>query len=280
MQHRFEFELSRDEYVAGLAILTDELRKRDPWRTRVLWEQGVAIFAIILLVMALFPNGVLAVLIVAFFISILEIVMRPRWMRGTRGISYDPAVAEQVVELDSEGLSERSPARLRRWPWASVRQVHDSDYGVMFETAGWDMVMLPARLWANAADRAKFVGEMPCALAARPSGKPKDVPALTFSAMLPIACLAAAVEVLGLLQNIFLPATPLAWTIRSGALPLLVGLVLALIIAGAFCYAVFRIAKWGLIRIHNRSPRAAEFAIQAIILAIPVYFIAAYFRWI
>ena len=279
MGDRFEYRLSRDEYVAGLSVLTEELRLRDPWRSRVLWEQGIAILAIILLVTVLFPAGVFAVLIVCFFVSLFEFVMRPRWARGMTGVSYDPAVAEEVVEIDDAGVSQRSAARLRSWPWESVRQAHDVDAGVVLELAGWDMVMLPARLWQDSEDQRAFVMRLPCAVAERRESQPKKIPAPAFSTMLPIAALAAAVEALAIVTGLLpLPRAEHVALGENGIF--LAAFAAAILVAALFAYAVFRVARTLLVRLHDKSPRVAEVAVQALLWAIPLYFIAAYFGWL
>lgn len=279
MEHRFEYRLSRDEYVAGLSVLTEELRRRDPWRARVLWEQGIAILVIILLVMLLFPSGVFAVLIVCFFVSLFEFAMRPRWTRGMTGVSYDPAVAEETVEIDDAGVSQRGAARLRSWPWTSVRQVHDAEPGLVLEVAGWDMVILPARLWDDAQTRQAFVAQLPCPVAGPQANEPRKIPAPAFSALLPIAALAAAVEALAIVTG-QLPL-PRAEHAGQGATGLFVAAFgVAVLLGGLFAYAMFRLARRLLVRLHDKSPRAAILAVQALLWAIPLYFIAAYFGWV
>ena len=281
MRHEFDYELTRDEYVAGLTVLMEQLRRQDAARARVLWEQIVGVIAIILIVMIFFPEGALALLVATLLVSMLQWGMSRRWLRTGTGISYDPQVARMHIEIDDSVVVERSANRQRRWSWDGIRQVHATDALVLFELVGWDMLVLPARLWPGDAERKAFVDSLPASVAraAPPRANQELAMRRGFSDTVQIAALAAAVDALAL------GALALQWV--TPPLPSGTGAAegLAIVIGGvllscAFAYAAFRFARSALPRLHESSPAAATVAAAALIWIVPIYLIAAYFQWI
>ncbi len=46
---------------------------------------------------------------------------------------------------------------MRQWGWDAVRRVHRPAGYIVIELAGWDMIVLPDRLWPRPADRENFI---------------------------------------------------------------------------------------------------------------------------
>ena len=279
MQRRFEYHLSKDDYVAGLSLLFEQLRRSDRPAKRRAWEQVAMVGAVLAVVGVLFPSSIAGVLVAAFLVSVLEFVLRPRWMRGARGISYDPAVADMTVALDAEGISETTQERVRRWPWSAVRQVHESDAGLVFELAGWDMVILPTHLWPDRAARAAIVQELPCTLATPDPNQPRTFGGAAFNELLPLAAFAVPLELL-FLATTFAPALWLSQIRPSGPEVFWGGLLAILIVIAAVGYALYRAVRLGLVRLGNRSPKAAAIVIQLIIWTTMATTLAVLVGWL
>ena len=279
MQHRFEYHLRRDDYVAGLSLLFEQLRRSDRPAKRRAWEQVAMVVAVLAIVGVLFPNAITGVLVAAFLVSVFEFVLRPRWMRGAHGISYDPALSDMTITFDDNGISETTQERLRQWPWSAVRQVHEIDAGLIFELAGWDMVILPARLWSDRAGRAAFVEELPCKLATPDPNLPSKFGGAAFNELLPLAAFAVPLELLFMAVT-FAPARWLSQIRPSGPEVFWGGLIATLIVLAALGYALYRLVRVGLIRLQNRSARAAAIVIQLIVWTVMVTTLAVVFGWL
>lgn len=281
MRHEFDYELSKDEYIAGLIILMEQLRRQDAARARVLWEQIAGVIAIILIVMVFFPEGALALLVATLLVSVLQWVMSRRWLRTGTGISYDPQVARMHIEIDDSGVVEHSANRERRWSWDGIRQVHDTGALVVLELAGWDMLVLPARLWTGEAERKAFLDSLPAQLTrAEPLRANQELATRRgFPETVQIAALAAAVDALAL-GALALPWVTPRLPSGTGAAEGLAIVIGGVLLSCAFAYAALRFARSALPRLHESSPAAATVAAATLIWIVPIYLIAAYFEWI
>ncbi len=103
MHERFQFVLSKDEYVVGLTALTDQLGRQDTSRTPRLIEQLAVFVGVMAIIIIAFPDAVLGILVAAVLVSVATTALQRRWLRGATGQSYDAAVAEQEVVIGRRG---------------------------------------------------------------------------------------------------------------------------------------------------------------------------------
>lgn len=279
MRADFEYRLTRDEYVVGLAALMKQLGQHDDQRTRRLLEQ-LAVFVAVFLVLAItWPDVLAGFLVGSVLLTILLGAMRGRWLKGATGVSYDPAAADHRVAIAPDGIADRSAMRERSWTWSAVRRIHDLEQAVVLEFVGWDMLVLPNRLWGDGTARRDFLDRSrELATEAVPVETSSKVPSLDACDLLTLGAIGAAVDVLAL----FVFALPVhrgpgppvsdAGFLAMFAALLLLGLVLA--------YVAYRFAETGLIRLHDSSPRSAVGLAHALIWAVPLYMLIAYWGWI
>lgn len=280
MHGQFRYRLSKDEYVVGLSALMNELGRQDEGRTRRLVEQ-LAIFGLVLAAITVaFPDALVGLLVATLLLAVFMGALRARWLRGATGQSYDPAVADHEVEITGDGIFDRSPLRERRWSWSAVRSIHDLKQAVVLELAGWDMLVMPDRLWSNGEERSAFLQDIlrfatdvrPAAVVGR-----KLAPVGTHD-LLTLGALAAAVDVFALAS--FAVPTLRGWVPAIGDAAF-VGIFAAMLLAGvALAYVAYRAARRTLMRLQDSWPAAAIGIAQALIWAVPVYMLIAYMGWI
>jgi hypothetical protein len=279
MQAQFEYRLTKDEYILGLAALTDQLGRQDDGRTRRILEQLAIVVAVLTVITFVFPDAVMGVLIAAVLLGILQGLLRERWIRGATGQSYDESVAQQHVEIADQGILTRCPLRERRWAWPAVRRIHDLEGAVVFELVGWDMIVLPDRLWNDRDARQAFLGEVR-ALATEAASPDRPVKTASFDRLdlLRIGAIAAGVDVLAI-AVFSLPAhrgpTPPvddAAFLATFAILLLIGIALG--------YFAYRVARDALPRLHDSSPSAALLLSYLLVCAVPAYMLIAYLGWV
>lgn len=279
MQAEFHYELSKDEYVAGLTPVMDELGRQDSSRTRRLLEQLAVAVAILGAISLVFPGAALGLLVAIVLFTVFTSVLAPRWLRAATGQSYDPAVTDLDVEISDGGILERTGMRERRWPWTAVRRVHDSGGVIALEMAGWDMVVLPNRLWDTDEQRKGFVEELgSLAIAAIPIKAPRTVARVDTRDLLTIGAIAAAVDVLAIVVFAIPVYRGPGEPVSDGAF---LGMFAGLLLLGfVLAYLAYRLARRGLDRLHDRSPGIAIGIAHALIWAVPLYMVLAYLRWI
>jgi len=278
MRAQFEYRLTKDEYIVGLAALTDQLGRQDEGRTRRILEQLATVVVVLTAITFVFPDAVMAVLVAAVLIGILQGLFRRRWISGALGQSYDESVAEQQVEIADQGILTRGPLRERRWTWPAVRRIHDLENAIVFELVGWDMIMLPNRLWSDREARQAFLGGVR-ALATEAASPDKPHKAVSFDRLdlLRIGAIAAGVDVLAIaafsLPAHRGPAPPVgdAAFLATFAILLLVGIALG--------YFAYRVARDALPRLHDSSPSAALVLSYLLVCAVPAYMLIAYLGW-
>ncbi len=157
----YQVELTRSDYAVGLSALMGELARQDKARSRLLFARlGVAIVMINVVGFA-FPGAMAGLFIACALIWVADLLVVGLFQTQTVGVSFDPAAhASNRVEFSEEGLVEQGALRTRRWTWDSVRRVHLPPGYVVLEVTGWDMIVLPNRLWPSAADRGAFLAEL------------------------------------------------------------------------------------------------------------------------
>lgn len=276
MHHYFEYELTRDEYVAGLQPLLEALGSTDPNRERRIWEGVAAVTLAIFPAAIFFPSSLGGVLTAAMILAVAQTVLQRRWARQGSGASYDPKTAAPSLRIDDDGLHERIDGRERHWEWSAVRGVHRRDKVVSFQTIGWDMVIVPDRLWADGEDRSRFLEEVaklaPHATTAAPIIANPPLP--VFSESGTVAAISAGADAVLLLSFWLFPLLiPQSGVVTLTAM--LGNLLLLLAIYAIAAVGAYKLTRWGLRRLHARSRAAASIVAQALIWALPLYLLAA-----
>lgn len=276
MRVEFDYQLSRDEYVAGLTPLTDQLGRQDSSRTRRILEQLAMVVVIIAAIGIVFPGALPGLLAAAVLLTLLTGAFTPRWMRGATGQSYDPAVIDLHIEISDSGIVERTPMRERRWEWGAVRRIHENHGVLAFELAGWDMLVLPYRLWDSDDERAEFTEQLRLlASAALPISKPRSAARTDTRDLLTIGAIAAAVDILAIFAFAMPVYSGSGEPIGSGVF---LGMFAAILLIGCVAaYLGYRFARRGLDRLHDRSPWAAVALAHALVWAVPFYMVLDYF---
>lgn len=275
MLGQFNVALTREDYASGLAVLFRELGKRDPSRDRRIWEQLGATTLLLLVLLFVFRDASLAVVVTLFAQAFMLALLGERWVRRSHGVSYDPATAHYTVEFTEQGIAERNPHRTRQWQWAAVRQVHDSDDGLVFELDGWDMLILPNRLWPDAGQRSAFLREARERVPPRSevSASISTTPALESRVrdQLLVGAIAVGVDVLFAIGFLIPQAG------RNVSVPVV---VTALLIGAALGYFAYRFARYALPQLHALYPRITLIGTHVLIYAVPLYIVASYLGWI
>jgi hypothetical protein len=154
----FEVHLSRGDYVAGLSALVGELARLDASRTRLLFARLALGIVTLLIVAYAFPYSVHGLLASCLLIWLGDSLIQAAFKTQTVGASFDPVAHSNLrVEFGDEAIVEQGELRTRRWTWDAVRRVHLSSGYVIVELKGWDMIVLPDRLWPTPEERKAFV---------------------------------------------------------------------------------------------------------------------------
>jgi hypothetical protein len=275
MRAEFDYELSKSEYVAGLTPLLDELGRRDSNRTRRLLEQLAMAVVVVGTISFIFPDSALGLLAAMALFTVFTAMLAPRWYRGATGQTYDPALSGMHVEISDNGIVERTAVRERRWPLSAVRQVYDNQGVLALGMEGWDMIVLPHRLWDSEDRRTAFVAELhalaPHALAPT---RPRKNARVDTRDLLVIGAIAAAVDVLALVVFALPAYRGPGQPISDGAF---LGMFAGLLLLGCvIAYFAYRLARRGLDRLHDRSPTIAVGIAHALVWAVPLYMVLGY----
>ena len=279
MHQQFQFVLSKDEYVVGVAALTDQLGRQDTSRTSRLFEQIAVFVGTLAIIMVAFPGAVFGVLVAAVVLGLATSGLQARWLRRATGQSYDPAVAEHDVVIADEGISTNSELRRRQWSWPAVRRIHDLKQAILLEFVGWDMLVLPNRLWENSDERRAFLDTISSFAAdVAPAPAPRKLASIPTRDLLTMGAVGASVDVLAVVV-FALPAY------RAATAPIgdaaFLGVFAAMLLLGlALAYFAFRFARRGLEQLYDSSPAVAISIAHVLIWAVPLYMFIAYFRWI
>lgn len=159
--HVYQIDLSKADYVAGLSAIVGEIARLDSARGRMLFVRlGVAIVTMIV-VGFLFPYSFPGLIAACLLFWLGDMLVGAAFRTETVGVSFEPAAhAKARIEFGDDAIVERSDFRTRRWTWDAVRRVHLSAGHVVIELKGWDMIVLPDRLWATPAERSAFLAEV------------------------------------------------------------------------------------------------------------------------
>lgn len=274
-EKQFNVALTKADYVSGLSAITGELMRRDPFRDRRIWEQIGAGALLFLVLMFVFRDAGWAIFVTLIAESFVVSGLGERWMRKSFGVSYDPATAHFTVEFNEHGIAEQNPDRTRDWKWAAVRQVHDTGTEVVFELEGWDMLILPNRLWPDTQSKMAFVRQARELVLPRPDIAKPAATAREFSPIvrdqLQIGAIAVGVDTL-FASTFLVPDT--GGPARTAAV------ITALLIGAAAAYFAYRLARHVLPQLYVAYPRLTLAGCQVLILAVPLYIAAAYLGWI
>lgn len=273
MLAQFNVALTRQDYVGGLAVVTQELGRRDPHRDKRLWEQLGAGTLLMLALLALFRDAGLAVIVTLIAESFVLAALGNHWVRRSFGASYDPATAHFAGRFGDDGIDEQIAGRTRHWDWTAVRKVHDTGKEIVFEFDGWDMLILPHRLWKDDLARAAFLVEARQRVPARagaPATEQRPISA-GHRDQLTMGAIAAAVDTMFLI-TFLLPGS----VIEAGAAVVTTALALGL----AAAYFAFRLARYALPELYSLFPRAALLVSHVLTWSVPLYMLGSYFGWI
>lgn len=275
MQARFEYQLTRDEHVVGVQALTSELAKLDKGVPSRLFASLATATAAMLIVTYFYPESFRGLIAAAFLILIGEMVLIPRRLRGVSGQSYDPAMADLLVELGEEGIQETASGRRRRWEWTAVRRLHDRGSAVVIELAGWDMVVLPSRLWPDDQAKSRFVEEFRARLPEKAEEERRRGPAVPPDAnqMQMVAAIVVALLPLVLIAYL-LPAYTERYGPLADRIGLAGGLGAVILLSGAAGYPLYRFTRRALPRLHARRPGTTSVLTQLLAVALPFYLAA------
>ena len=275
MHHYFEYELTRDEYIAGLQPLLEALGSTDPYRERRIWEGVAAVTLAIVPAAIFFPSSLGGVLTAAMILAVVQTILQRRWTRQGSGASYDPRTAAPSLRIDEDGLHERIDGRERHWEWSAVRGVHERSAVVSFQMIGWDMVIVPDRLWADGEDRRAFLDQVmkqaPHATTAAPVIENPPLPA--FNETGTVAAIAAGADT-ALLASFWLGPVLIPAGGADSLAAMAGGLLLLLAVYAIGAVGAYKLARWGLPRLHARSRAAAAVLAQSLIWALPLYLLA------
>ena len=273
MHAQFEVQLSKEDYVVGLDALFGELAKLDQTRHRMIFQRLAAVVLLILATGWFFPEALPGLIFVILGYAVLEGLMGQVWLKSAHGSSCDPSVGPQIVEFTDTTISDTSALRKRQWSWDSVRRVHDREAALVFELVGWDMIVLPSRLWSSPEDRQRFVDEIRGRIT-RPVGEPiSSTPAASpmKADLFTLAAVGAFVDVCLIVMS-FLPALTRPFGSLADQLGTTGAILLALLLSALLGYLAYRVTKAGLPRLNARSPAAATFVANALIWAFAVWF--------
>lgn len=157
----FEVRLSRADYTVGLSALVGELARLDTARTRILFARLALGIVTLVVVAYAFPYSLPGLLASCLLVWLGDSLIQLAFRTQTVGASFDPAAhAEARIEFDDEAIVEQGDLRTRRWTWDAVRRVHLSPGYVVVELKGWDMIVLPDRLWPTPEGRRNFLVEL------------------------------------------------------------------------------------------------------------------------
>jgi hypothetical protein len=278
MRERFEIELTKADYVLGLEALSSELVKRDAGRGNRIYERLVAITLLILATTYFYPESARGIFAVIIGWALLEWLLIYRWTKAAHGVSFDPAVYPAAIDINDEGIVETGPQRIRRWQWDAVRKLHIRDAALVFEFAGWDMIVLPNRLWGEPGARDRFADEVRGRLSDRGEDVVSAAPPLMSygSDILRLGAIGAFIDMFLVVSMLFQAhGTNFAPLVRS--LGLLGTMLFYLLVSAAVGYVAYRILRAGLPRLHKRSPLAAMIVAHFFIWAFAVWMLGSSF---
>ena len=268
MRQTFKVEITRAEYVVGLDTLFAELAKQDRTRNRMIYQRLAVVTVLLIATGWFFPEAMAGLLFIIIGFALFDGIMGRFWFKSAHGASYDPDVGTQRVEFTDAGITDSSPMRDRHWPWDAVRRVHDRQTALVFEFVGWDMLVLPYRLWNSADEREAFIEAV-----ARNVAQPivsKAPPGPVQSDLFKFAAIGAFLDVC-LIVTFVLPTYRREMAALARQIGTVGAVLVAVLISAALGYVAYRIAQKWLPRLHSRSPAAATAVAHLLIWAFVVW---------
>jgi hypothetical protein len=145
----------------------------------------------------------------------------------------------------------------------------------VFELDGWDMLILPNRLWPDAGQRLAFLRQAREGVPPRPEAAASisRTPALDFKVrdQLMVGAIAVGVDVLFAI-GFLIP--------QAGGNVSVPVVVTALLIGTALGYFAYRFARYALPQVYALYPRITLIGTHVLIYAVPLYIVASYLGWI
>lgn len=156
----FEYQLSKDEYVRGLRIVSTAVAFQDRHRNvRPLGQ--LVIYGFLIGVTALVDrNSVKAVLFTIAALILIGCVRQAGLLRYWHGLTYDAEQSQFSLTMDDAGIVRRAEGVEQRWTWDVLRQVHELPETIVLQFADWHVVTLPARLWPDESQKADFIHQV------------------------------------------------------------------------------------------------------------------------
>jgi len=272
---KFEYRLSKDEYVKGLKVAALALAAQDRWRSAWCFAQlgviGVAIFVATRLHLGSVDGFVLTWCL----IMVPYMLMQVRFVRRWRELTFEPETASRKLTFDADGVIERHDLGEWRWPWIGVRRVYDLPDALILQVAGWHLITLPNRLWPTPHERTEFVKRVrDHATSLLPDLR---LQAGTGSNLLTIGAIAGAVISSGLVMLLTLAFVgPIRVIVGHDVTRAKVFGGIWVILALTLAVVVGRFAKIWLERLKKRHSRLASF-LAAILLIVAGASVLAFF---
>jgi hypothetical protein len=157
----YQVQLSRADYAVGLSAVIDELARLDTARGRLLFGRLAVSIVTLSVVAFAFPYSFPGLIVAGLLIWLGDFLVQTAFKTQTVGVSFDPeAHANARIEFTDDEIVEHGDLRTRRWTWDAVRRVHISPGHTIIELKGWDMIVLPDRLWPTQEERTAFRAEL------------------------------------------------------------------------------------------------------------------------
>jgi hypothetical protein len=274
-EQRFQVELNRSDYSVGLAQLMGQLAQRDTARQKMLFARLVAYVVILVVITFAFPLSAMAIFSAILLFWLAEFVVQSAFKTELVGISFEPEVhSRSEVEFSDAGIAETGASRTRRWGWNALRRVHLPAGYLVLEFVGWDMIVLPDRLWSSAEQRSAFVAALKSRqtvpdLATAVASPGEAVARLKLVEPILIARLFLAAEVF---QRIFDALLPVG--MRPDPNSGIIALVGAFVVAAIIWWASGRAFRW----LAERSPEKALAVAWAVIVLMAALFALWFFQ--
>lgn len=156
----FEYQLTKDEYVRGLRIVSTAVAFQDRYRNvRPLGQ--LAIYGMMIGVAALLDRtSVQPVFLTIAALLLIGCVRQGRLLRYWHGLTYDPTQSRISLTMDDAGVARQAEGVEQRWSWDVLRQVHELPEMIVLQFADWHVLNLPARLWPEQSEKVEFVRQV------------------------------------------------------------------------------------------------------------------------
>lgn len=157
---KFEYLLSKEEHARGLQVISIAIALEDKRRTLRAVQQIALLGVVVAIATAIYPYSFGGVFIALGIIVAGGCFMQSLRLRYWYGLSYDPTLADNQVDVGSDGIRNRHGGIEHHWPWEALRRVNDLPEAVVLQSADWQAIILPNRLWSVPADRTTLLREL------------------------------------------------------------------------------------------------------------------------